>query len=118
MDESESRSADEFLIAVLSDAADDLSGIYEVWWQANAWFPSWPLSQRLRLAEDTVRALADDGLVSICRGGWETASADVVPADETEAVLRDWETWVIPDGPRVFFFATNDGKAQLQRVRH
>jgi hypothetical protein len=115
VDKTEGRSVEDFLISVLSDAADDLSGVYEVWWQANAWYPGWPLSRRLQLAEDTVSGLVGDGLAKLCRGDWETADAHPVPAEETEAVLRDWETWAIPDGPLVFLFTTEEGKARLQR---
>ena len=114
--EVEGRSAEDFLVTVLSDAADDLSGVYEVWWQANAWYPGWSLSQRLRLAEDTVARLISDGLVRLYRGDWETAGAHVVPVEETEAVLRDWKTWTIPDGPHVFLFATDEGTARLQHL--
>jgi cobalamin biosynthesis Mg chelatase CobN len=87
---------------VLSTAADDLLGVYEVWWQANAWYPAWPLSRRLQLAEATVTALVRDRRVRLCRGNWETAADNAVPIEETDAVLRDWATWAIPDGPHVF----------------
>jgi hypothetical protein len=101
------RTPDDFLSEVLSSAADDLLGVYEVWWQANAWYPAWPLSRRLQLAESTVTALVRDGLVRLCRGSWETAADNAVPIEETDAVLRDWATWAIPDRPHVFLFATH-----------
>jgi hypothetical protein len=114
MDEGRQRSAEDFLTTVLSDAADDLSGVYEVWWQANAWYPGWPLSRRLQLAEDTVTGLVRDGLARLYRGEWETAGDHPVPSDETEALLRKWETWTIPEGPFVFLYATEKGAAMLR----
>lgn len=109
-------SAQDFLVRVLSDASDDLSGIYEVWWQANTWYPSWPLSRRLQLAEDTVARLVREGLVRLYRGDWETAVSHPIPLDETEAVLLAWETWAIPDGPHVFLTATQQGNAMVQQL--
>lgn len=109
-------SAEDFLARVLSDASDDLSGVYEVWWQANAWYPNWPLSRCLQLAEETVARLVHDGLVRLYRGDWKTADSHPIPLNETETVLRAWETWAIPDGPDVFLFATQQGKAMLQEL--
>jgi hypothetical protein len=108
-------SIEDFLFRVLSDASDDLSGVYEVWWQANALYPKWPLSRCLQLAEEAVATLVRDRLVRLYRGDWKTASSHPISLDETEAVLRMWDTWAIPDGPRVFLFATQEGIAILQR---
>jgi hypothetical protein len=114
MSEAAERSAEEFLIHVLSNASDDLQGVYEVWWHANGWYPHWPLSRRLQLAEDTVATLLSEGLVRMFRGDWETADGHPVPDDETATVLGDWETWAVPQGPHVFLFATAEGGARLR----
>lgn len=108
-------STEDFRFRVLSDASDDLSGVYEAWWQANALYPEWPLSRRLQLAEDAVARLVRDGLVRLYQGDWKTAGSHPVSLDETEAVLRAWDTWAIPDGPHVFLFVTQEGIAILQQ---
>jgi len=67
------------------------------------------------LAEDAVARLVRDGLVRLYQGDWKTAGSHPVSLDETEAVLRAWDTWAIPDGPHVFLFVTQEGIAILQQ---
>jgi hypothetical protein len=112
----ERRSPEDFLVDVLADAASYMLGVYEVLWMANTWWPDWPLSRRLRTAEETVASLVRSGLVRLYRGDWETAEDNPIRAEETQTVLRDWETWAIPDGPHVFLLATDEGKSQIQRA--
>jgi hypothetical protein len=87
--------------------------VYEVLWLANAWYPGWPVSARLQRAEEAVAGLIGDGLVALCRGEWEDADERPVPPEETAAVLRDWATWAVPEGPHVFIIATDAGLARV-----
>ena len=107
------RSPEAFALEILSDAADDLIGVYETWWLANAWYPDWPLSRRLQAAEYAAARLVSDGLVTLCRGELDDAADHPVPLAEADEVLRDWSTWAIPQGPHVFIFATNKGLSKL-----
>jgi hypothetical protein len=89
------------------------TGVYEVWWQANARYPDWPLSGRLRAAEQAVAKLVCDGLVTLGRGDYQDAADHPIPLAETADVLRDWATWVIPQGPDVYMLATDEGIAAI-----
>ena len=103
----------DFKLTVVSDASEDWLGVFEVWWGANSWYPERPLSERLALAEAAVRDLLSEGLVEMYRGeSWE-GEKTAVPTDERDDVLREWETWAVPNGPRVFLDATPAGKAQV-----
>ena len=108
-------SFEDFKLTVVSDASEDWLGVYEVWWQANGWYPGRPVGERLTLAENAVLDLLSEGLVEMYRGeSWE-GEKSVVPADERDAVLRAWETWTVPDGPRAFLSATAAGKARVTK---
>ena len=107
------RSPEAFVLQVLGDATDDLTGVYEVLWMANSWYPDWPMSCRVHVAEQAVAKLVGEGLVMLCRGDWEDAADHPVLLEETDAVLRDWATWAIPEGPHVFVFATEEGRAKI-----
>jgi hypothetical protein len=107
------RSPEAFALLVLGDAVDDPTGVYEVWWLANAWYPDWPLSERLRAAEQAVAKLVCDGLVTLGRGDYQDAADHPIPLAETADVLRDWATWAIPQGPDVYMFATDEGVAAV-----
>jgi hypothetical protein len=93
----------EFKAEILGQAKEDLTGVYEAWWTANAWYPDRPLSERLAMAERAVTELASEARIVLCRGTWEDAERSPIAPDERAAVLCDWATWAIPDGPRVFF---------------
>jgi hypothetical protein len=107
------RSPEAFAFSVLSDATDDLMGVYEVWWLANAWYPDWPLSQRLRAAEQAIANLVGQGLITLCRGDYTDAAEHSIPQADTADVLRAWSTWAIPQGPDVYMFATDEGIARV-----
>lgn len=100
----ERRSPEAFVSEVLGEAADDLTGVYEVLWL---------MSERLQVAEQAIARLVSEGLVTLCHGEWEDAADHPVPVAETDAVLRDWATWAIPEGPHVFIFATDEGRAKI-----
>ena len=94
---------------ILSSATEDLTGVYEAWWTANAMRPHLALSTRLALAEASLVSLLSDGLVVLSRGSWE--SQVPVPPHEVEQVLREYKTWTVEDETdRIFFQATAAGR--------
>jgi hypothetical protein len=96
---------------VLSTSTEDLTGVYEALWQANSFYPDRPLSERLAVAERAIHELLSEGLIELQVGTWKTASGDPpVSLEEAEKLLKEWSTWAIPDGPTVFFIATESGK--------
>jgi hypothetical protein len=99
---------DAFKQEILWAGEEDVTGVYEAWWRANTLYPAEPLSVRLAYAERAVRELAAEGLIILCRGTWETAADSPIPVSEHDSVLREWETWAIPEGPRIFFVAAHD----------
>ncbi len=48
---------DDLKCEVIWSANEDATGVHEVLWSANTWWPDKPASERLRLAEDAVPAL-------------------------------------------------------------
>jgi hypothetical protein len=95
--------------SLLEDAVNDVIGVYEAWWEANTRWPDRPCSERLRLAEQALLSALDEGLVTIEVGSW-TDGTKPVDNDEARRLLRDWETWAIPEGPKVFFWCTEEGR--------
>jgi hypothetical protein len=45
---------DDLKYEVVVSANEDVTGVYEVWWTANTWWPDLPLSVRLQRAEDAI----------------------------------------------------------------
>ncbi len=93
-----------FKQSLFNSAATDWLGVYETWWEANGTFGELTLSERLEIAELAVRELLDSQVVELYRGSLE-GPFETVPPDEYDAVLRSWETWVIPEGPKLFLGA-------------
>ena len=94
---------DAFKAEVISDQADDNHGLYEVWWQANSWYPQQPLSTRLAIAESVVRDLLRDGRITLVRGEWIGPEYERKPILDVDAALLDWTTWVPqPNAPVVW----------------
>jgi hypothetical protein len=90
-------------------ATEDLNGVWEAWWIANGLRPTLPLSARLRLAEQSLLSLVNDGLVSIARGSWD--SHVEVPRQDVQQLLGEYDTWVASEqGDLVFFEATDYGR--------
>lgn len=94
-----------FKAEVVSDQGQDDQGVYEVWWQANTWYPEQPLSTRLAIAESVVRELTRTGLVRLVRGEWTGPDHAREPVPDVEAALRDWATWVPQPGQPVVWMA-------------
>jgi hypothetical protein len=95
---------DSFRAEILGDFEDDGLGVYEVWWTANSRYPTRPVSDRLRLAEAIVSELLASGTARLYRGEWigPTQPHQAVPADQVDAVLCDWATWVPQEGATVW----------------
>jgi hypothetical protein len=106
------RSAEEFLLEILYDSAEDLTGVFEVRLAADNWYPDWPAGRRLQLAEDTLLRLLAEGLITL----WYWPTLDhpgrAMPLEEARSVLREWRTWFIPKGVEVWLFATDEGRAR------
>ena len=101
---------DKLKAEVLLLAAEDMTGLWEAWQQANGLFPSWPLSGRLSLAERVIADLLGAGLIRLYRGSWTGNDQAEVPAGEVAAVLREWSSWVATHNEQlVFFLATAAG---------
>lgn len=94
---------DAFKAEVVSDQKDDTQGVYEVWWQANTWYPAPPLSTRLAIAESVAHDLLLEGRITLVRGEWIGPDHAREPAADVDAALRDRATWVPqPDNPVVW----------------
>lgn len=94
---------DAFKSEVVSDQGDDTQGVYEVWWQANSWYPEQPLSTRLAIAEAVVSDLLRERRITLVRGEWIGPDDAREPVADVDAALRDWATWVPqPDKPVVW----------------
>jgi hypothetical protein len=99
-------SADDFeslKAETLHDVAADWTGVWEVWWRANALFPSEPMSERIAVAERVIQELTDEGLVAIYQAGpWPDRVLDSTPIADVGATLGKWEAWV-PSGESTFW---------------
>jgi hypothetical protein len=106
--------AEELRRSLIADAMDDVIGVYEAWWRANALWPDKSPSERLRIAEEAVQSALDEGLLVIEVGSWQDGTS---PVDDAEArrLLKDWATWAIPDGPKVFVWRTDKGVQYVSR---
>jgi hypothetical protein len=111
--------------AVLIDASEDWTGLYEAWWAANGMFPDLSIGERLVLAERVVHDLVQAGLITLYRGVWD----DKLPSrdertlmpinrEELSTVLRTYEVWVPTETtPPVIFATTDRGADEANRCR-
>jgi hypothetical protein len=81
-------------------ANEDATGVHEVLWSANGWWPDKPASERLRLAEDALWWALDRGLITLHYD--QAGDARSLAPHEYQERLRDWRTWAIPDGPALY----------------
>lgn len=96
---------DAFMADVVSDQGHDSQGVYEVWWQANTWYPDQPLSTRLAIAESVVRDLLREGRITLVRGEWIGPDHAREPVTDVDTALRDWATWVLQADKPVVWMA-------------
>lgn len=57
--------SDDLNYEVVVSANEDVTGVHEVWWVANTWWPDLPLSVRLRRAEDAISWALERGLIAL-----------------------------------------------------
>jgi hypothetical protein len=98
---------------LLAMCADDVVSAHEAWRLASSWHPGWRASDRLVAAEGAVRALLLGGYAQLCRGTRATATGNVVPGPDMEALLLGTETWSDDSGSSVFIAATDLGRIEL-----
>lgn len=104
---------DDLKYEVVWAANEDATGVHELVWSANGWWPEKPASERLRMAEDAVRWALDRGLIELYDDDSDDARA-LAPHERDER-LRAWQTWAIPDGPVLYFWRTDAGEEWLER---
>ena len=56
---------DDLKYEVICSANEVATGVHEVLWSANGWWPDKPASERLRIAEDAVWWALDRGLITL-----------------------------------------------------
>lgn len=94
---------DAFKADVVLDQERDEQGVYEVWWNANTWYPDQPLSIRLAIAESVVSDLLREGRITLVLGEWIGPDHPREAVEDVDASLREWATWVPqPDKPVVW----------------
>lgn len=99
---------DDLKYEVIWSANEDVTGVHEVLWSANTWWPEKPVSERLRLAEQAIEWALARGLITLHYE--DSADARALAAHEIPERLREWQTWGIPDGPALFFWRTEAGE--------
>lgn len=77
---------DAFKADAIADQASEAQGVYEVWWNANSWYPDQPLSTRLAIAESVVTDLLREGA-----SPWSVATGSVLTTH-----ARCYKTWTRP----------------------
>jgi hypothetical protein len=99
---------DDLKYELLWSANEDVTGVWELLATANGWWPHEPASERLRRAESALLWALERELISF----YADSRADQAPIPRAEAdnLLRDWTTWAIPEGPRVFYWRTEAGQ--------
>ncbi|MEP0547971.1 MAG: hypothetical protein ABJF88_13635 [Rhodothermales bacterium] len=113
--------ADAVADEVLSAAAEDWLGLYEVVWCLNTLQPMATVTEKYAAAEEAVRSLLRSGSVSLYRLPWQEPStvADLVETAEVEAVLANPQSWspsLGTDPPTYIGLATTEeGERELAR---
>ncbi len=105
---------DDLARELLSMTVADLVSLHEAWLLASTWHPGWRASDRLVAAEGAVRALLLAGHAELCRGTRITATDNVVPGPDIEALLLAVPSWASDDGSSVFLRATDLGRRELE----
>ncbi len=91
------------------DVSGDIPPVFHIWWRANSLYPDVAASERLALAEQTIRQLLNDGLVVLIRNRTMDYEGDEVPPDEYDSVLRQWDTWCAPPEEGVVLYFNRPG---------
>lgn len=104
--------SDDLKYEVIFSANEDATGVHEVLWSANGWWPDKSASDRLRMAEEALQWALDRGLITLHYDNTDDARA--LAAHEIPDRLRDWRTWAIPEGPCLYFWRTDAGEAWIR----
>lgn len=104
---------DDLKYEVVWSANEDTTGVQEVLWSANGWWPEKPASERLRMSEEAVLWALDRGLIDLYYDNSNDARALAV--HERDEALRAWRTWAVPDGVVLYFWRTNAGEDWIKR---
>jgi len=101
---------------VLSLAAEDQFGLYEVVWRLNVLYPEASTEQKVEAAQRAMVDLLDDGLVEICFGATSAWSAcEALPTLSAREAIVDPGAWASPDetDDRLYtFYATPRGEQE------
>lgn len=104
--------SDDLKYDVVWSANEDMSGVHEVLWSANAWWPQHAASERLRAAEAALRWALERRLIDLYYG--DSNDARPLAKHECDEALRSWRSWAIHDGPCLFFWRTEAGEAFIR----
>jgi hypothetical protein len=104
--------SDDLKYEVVWSANEDVTGVYQVLWTANTWWPEMRASERLARAEDAIRWALGHSLIDLYYE--ETGDARPLAPHEHDEALRAWQTWAIPDGAPLFFWRTDAGERWLK----
>ncbi len=110
----EAPTLDDLARELLGMCATDLVSAHLAGRRARTWFPGGRASDRLVAAEGALRSLLLGGYAQLCRGTRATATDNVVPGPDIEALLLALETWTDDSGSSVFLKATDLGRRELQ----
>lgn len=103
---------DDLKYEVVWSANEDVTGVHELLWSANTWWPDKPASERLRLAEDAIEWALGRGLITLHYD--YSAESRALAAHEIPQRLREWQTWAILEGPALFFWRTDAGEEWIR----
>lgn len=101
--------SDDLKYEVIWSANEDTTGVHEVLWVANGWWPEKSASERLRMAEEAIGWALDRGLITLHYDDSDDARA--LAEHEIPERLREWQAWAIPAGPCLYFWRTEAGEA-------
>ncbi len=107
------REGDDLNYEVVWAANEDVTGVHEVLWTANTWWPDKTASERLRLAEEAVVWAVGRGLITLHYD--DSDEARPLAPHEIPERLKEWQTWAIPDGPALYFWRTEAGEDWLKK---
>ena len=107
---------------VLSDGVEDWCGLYEIIWSLSTKHPGLSLEAKLAAAKPVVLRLLQRGHIQLARSTWGSDTLNVVPASESEELVRRADSWdspdVDPDRRYLSFAATAEGELAYHGPAH
>jgi len=104
--------ADDLKYEVVWSANEDVTGVHEVLWSANGWWPDRTAGERLRAAEEALEWALKRRLIDLYYE--DTDDARPLARHEWGEALRARRSWAIPDGPCLFFWRTEAGESFIR----